>query len=910
VKRNLRTFVALAALAIAGLAGVGTRTHAQTLTTGSIAGTVTDANGSKLSGVQITVDTGQMDVTNASGYFIITDILPGAHSVEASLVGYQPVKATNVIVTQEQVTTVTLQLAKRNVQRAATTVVQVPLIHKNVTPTIYTVTSKEEQLVRSQPNNLYQYPGALISQPGIVPDQNGYPSVRGSRQNEVGYMLDGILVTEPITGQFATNMVTVGMDRMNVYTGGYRAELGNSIGGIINAAVKTGASIRGAAVEASTGSWQYSGLVYEQGNVEKSGLNWYVSGNVFRTDFEKNPATESLPLSEDIVGKFVMPIGKLDRVTLLYTQGQEHYEYPVNNPFTGKPWGQNPLDPARTPGVQGLHEFTYSDSLKDFVSTPPTQDYEVQMHNIGSFSWAHSFTPATTLSAQVYSWDHHVNFHALSDYSLTDEGVGNKETSGKVEFASQFSPALQYRVGGQLLHSKNFLFLGANVTSALGFTDEHNNLIPVWEISERNANTDDRNAYLSTTWKPSERITMDAGVRYDSRQYHRTVTMDDINNSRASTKAADLEVLNRTGFDPRYSTTTPRVGLTYSLNPTTLLKASAGQFAQFAPTNYLDRRYLPTRFDTPIPGYVPEGVNYYQWRSRKVFDVKPEKVDGVDLGIEKQIGKTIGIAVTPYYKRTKDMFDYGQAYDYAGNAIGGGTAWSNIAHGHTRGVETKLQFREQRGMSGWITYTFQEAKGTTTASFPGTDSQFLTRDLKEHRLDYDQKHTIYLVGQYRKGKIEVNPMLELGSGYPWGQPGDFFNQDTGEVNPYYSSSPNPADLGAALPILVNGKLQSDAVNPYNTGWHNNLSATFRLYTDSAKSSYYFLQVQNITRSQDVTAKYWRDPFSGSNSFGYVGQPVDFVDENGQTAHAPGYFEYKPYTTVPPIFVLVGVHKTF
>jgi len=216
VNRTFRTLAIVMALAVAGLLGVATRTHAQALTTGTISGTITDSAGKNLSGVQITIeDTGQSDITNANGYFLITEVLPGVHSLTASLVGFETVQATNITVTQELTTTVNLKLAQRSIRETGTTRVVAPLVRKNVTPTLYTVTSQEEQLVRSQPNNLYQYPGALISQPGIVPDADGYPTVRGSRITEVGYMLDGILIVEPASGGFATNLVTVGMDRMN-----------------------------------------------------------------------------------------------------------------------------------------------------------------------------------------------------------------------------------------------------------------------------------------------------------------------------------------------------------------------------------------------------------------------------------------------------------------------------------------------------------------------------------------------------------------------------------------------------------------------------------------------------------------------------------------------------------------------
>jgi hypothetical protein len=865
------------ALAMTVGLGVATRTHAQSLTTGTIAGTVSDANGNSLPGVQISVDTGQMDVTNASGKFVISDILPGTHTVQAALVGFQTVSA-SVNVTQELTSTVDLVLSKRETVFTGVQTVIAPLIHKNVTPTLYTVTSKEEQLVRSQPNNLYQYPGALISQPGIIPDADGYPSVRGSRIQEVGYMLDGILIVEPSSGGFATNLVTVGLDRMNVYTGGYRAELGSAIGGIINSVVKTGASMRGqAAVEASTGSWDYSGLVYEQGNVEKNGFNWYVSGNFFRTRFEKNHQLESLPASNDEIIKLIQPFGKKDRFTLMYTNGAEHYNLPVNDPYTGKPW-------ADTYTGAHIYEFNYQNNA--FVSTPLTQDYQVQQHNIGSLTWNHQFTNTSGLTGQFYSWDRRVDANQLSSWDIADVTNRDKLNAGKLDFTTQMGPAFTVRIGGEMVDAAN---RNALVQLSGDFNDPASLRV---SHRVRHNPTLDRNGYLSTTWKPTGSLVIDAGLRYDSRRYDRSAAAATLSTmTNADRKAADEALLATMGAKNTYSKTTPRIGATLTLSPKTLLKASAGRFIQFAPANLESRYYVATT--GPGGNTRPLSMG-----NRRLFDVKPEIVDGYDVGIETQLSKVVGLAITPYYRKTKDAFNYtnfGQ-YDPTDKQ---GFVYNNSGHGKTRGVETKLEMREVNGLSGWITYTYQTAKSNVVGSLVTDSIGSATDPNAEHRLNFDQKHTIYVVGKYNKGAFEINPMLELGSGYPYGQPGD------GPTGAGYGLDPNGNQTTDELPIIVNGKLNTGEVNPFNTGWHKNLSVTFRLYNNKQKSSYYFMQVQNLTNSKDVTAKFWQNPLTGTNTYGYVPTPVT-VDGTTYPAH----FEYKTWTTVPPIFVLIGVHQTF
>ncbi len=858
---------------------------AQILQTGSIAGTVRDAEGQPIAGVQITiVDTLLADVTDANGYFVTTSVLPGTHTVEASLVGYEPVRLTDVVVTQEWTTTVDLRLDRQTVTSLGITEVVAPMIKKGVTPTLYTVTSKDEQLVRSSPNNLYQYPGAAISQPGVVPDSNGFPTIRGGRAYQVGYMLDGINLLQPGSGEFATNLVTVGMDRMNIYTGGYRAELGSFAGGVVNAVVKTGASMRGAAtVETGVGDWHYAGLLYEQGDVEANGFNWYVSGIVQRTDFNQNAQFGESPVIADMIVKLIQPLGAKDRLTLLYTGGFQRVNVPEEDPFTGQPWP-----------TSVRHRIEFDDEARAWKTVSPTLDYLTQSHHIGSLTWSHSLSSAANLSAQVYGWNRRKDLNAMSDWNMVDSKTDSNLVAGKLEYAGQIYETLQLRAGSEWLEGDNWdrrvLLAQASTIGAPGA-----------RYRIRDADTSDKNAYLAATWKPGDRLTMDLGLRYDSRTYHRNITPEEIELGRTSAdpardiRGSDQKVLAATGMNPSYDAVTPRLGVAYLLSPRTVLKASAGQFAQFASANYLENRFIPLRDATPGGG----NPNSFPTGQRKVFDVGPERVDSLDIGFEHQITNSMALAVTPYWRKSKGMVNQGTDYGPDGEALAG-TAFTNIGFGHTHGVESKLTLREKRGLSGWLTYTYQEARGNNTVG-AASSRPTLNKD-EEYRLDYDQKHTVYVVGRYRKGRFEVNPMLELGSGYPWGGQMDL---NTGQRR--YGIS--PAD-GTRLPIFVNGKLESGEPNSYNTGWHDNLSVSFRLYTDKTQTSYYFLQIHNLLNSDDVLARYWQNPVTALNGHGYVPGQVEYVDENGETKTASGHFEYKPWTRVQPIFIAVGVRKAF
>lgn len=884
----------------AGIAVATPALRAQALQTGIISGTVTVSGGGSAKGVQITLtDTGRATTTDERGFFVFTSVLPGIHDVEASLVGYEPALEEGVAVTQELTTTVNLTLEKQKAQSFGESVVRLPMIRKDVPSTVYTVTAEQEQLVRGTPDNLYQYPGAAISQPGVVPDPNGFPSIRGGRTFNTGYMLDGILLTQPSSGQFATNLVTVGMGRMNVYTGGMRADLGGATGGFINSVIKTGASVRGGSIETSAGSLTYGNLVAEAGNVEKNGLNWYAATNMFRTDVKLNAGYDEIPASADGIVKLIKPLGQKGRLTFLGAQGSERYNIPLIDPFTGR-W------------LDAEHTLEYNNSrTPSSVSTPTnpwtsrsvTRDYLNQRHLIGSLTWAHSFTPASTLSAQVYGWQRKKNINAMSEGNLLDDRTNDALGAGKLDYTTQLSERLQVRLGGEVLRGNNFDRRALVAQSEIG--PDAGMEGPTLRI--RNADTTDFNRYLAITAKPSARLTADLGIRYDSRTYHRSITASDITTLRdeeinqidirlasglsnaveaaADREAvndvaeADLQTLRDTRRNPRYSAVSPRLGLAYAVNPSTVLKLSAGRYHQFSPSNYIENSYLPIYFSDGTGDPFFAGAN-----ARKVFDVGPETSDGFDVSLQHQFRNNVALELTPYWRRMKDMI----GKDPASGAFGNG------GHGRVHGVESKLMLGEHSGFSGWLTYTYQVAKGNIIVADSAPTLKYGDR---EFRLNYDQRHTVYLVGNYRSGQFEVNPMLELGSGYPYG-----------DGTRYVKS----------VPVLVDGHVASADVNTYNTGWHKNLSVTFRWYPGESKSSYYFLQIQNVLNSDDIIYRSRRNPFTNATSFGYSPDVIPYTDENGKTTGpdgnplmtTKGYYSYRPAVRVPPIFFLVGVRKAF
>ncbi len=74
----------------------------------------------------------------------------------------------------------------------------------------------------------------ILSATNGVVNGNGSLYFRGSRSDEIAYFIDGFNVTEQYTGEIATPINFAAIDELSVTTGGWGAETGDAMGGVVN----------------------------------------------------------------------------------------------------------------------------------------------------------------------------------------------------------------------------------------------------------------------------------------------------------------------------------------------------------------------------------------------------------------------------------------------------------------------------------------------------------------------------------------------------------------------------------------------------------------------------------------------------------------------------------------------------
>ena len=209
-------------------------------TTGKIAGVITDKEtGEPLPGVNVTLEYTQLGATtDITGYYSVINVPVGTYDIKLSYVGYQELIIRGVKVHLDLTTNLSQQLAPTVMElgEAISVTAERPIIRADETNTIVIKTAEqiEEMSVRGVQN-------IAALQSGVVKqDNSGVLNIRGGRGNETAYFVDGVLQNNPLRGGMPASVNNNAIEEMQVQTGGFNAEYGRIMSGMIQVTTKSG----------------------------------------------------------------------------------------------------------------------------------------------------------------------------------------------------------------------------------------------------------------------------------------------------------------------------------------------------------------------------------------------------------------------------------------------------------------------------------------------------------------------------------------------------------------------------------------------------------------------------------------------------------------------------------------------
>lgn len=377
-------FLALLALAGPAMAGV---------TSGTIKGQVIDDGGLAIPGVLVTLSSpnliggGQQRTSDEEGNFLFVELPPGVYDLLAQKQGFGAVRKTNLDVALGRTLQITVEM---KVGREEVTI-------EEAKPSVDTESASKGQtfskefLSRIPSGRSYQ--DVVGNTAGVV--GGGNPSSGGASTNENTFMLDGVNVTDPVTGTFSTNFNFDAIEEIEVITGGFDPEYGQSLGAVVSVVTKSGGNQLEVVTNGnySNGEW-----------APKMDARYATDGlQLAPTGFDER--NESIQVGSVVSG----PIMK-DRIWFLaayeYNRGlysnagvQLPWDFDGHS-FFGKITGQ-PSSAHRITAQLSADAATIDNTDQSARVAPEAQGRQAQASMLGSLKWNWFINPETNLETQA-----------------------------------------------------------------------------------------------------------------------------------------------------------------------------------------------------------------------------------------------------------------------------------------------------------------------------------------------------------------------------------------------------------------------------------------------------------------------------------------------------------------------------
>jgi outer membrane receptor protein involved in Fe transport len=471
-----------------------------------------DEDASPVGGARITVRAAggtaaiQQKQADPTGAFVIDLPGPGDYRIDVEREGYYELKDYPLRVDASQEVTLAVNTIRE--------VFQSININAEPSPVDLAQTQKEERLTGTEINdvpyaNSHSLRNSMKLMPGVMEDPTGRLHFNGSSENQVLYVLNGFNITDPISGQFQTRLGVDGIRSLDFASGRYSPEFGKGSAGVL--AINT---------NAGTDAFHYTATDFIPGLDIQQGVrlsNWYprfgVSGPIVRGRawFADNFESE---YNQSFVNG--LPSGQNTRTgwagaNLLHAQVNLtasnilFADFLVNIDNEGRS-GLGVLDPV--PTTSDLRRREYLGSIKDQVYFGHGALVE--------FGYAHSdFSDRQipqgqnlyVFSPQGRSGNYFVN---SSQTSSRDQGIVNAYLP-----AFHFAGTHQIKAGvdadrlqydGQVART-GYDLIGVSGRLISRTLYSGSGLIHVPDIEQ--------STYLQDTWRVSERLQVDAGIRQD-----------------------------------------------------------------------------------------------------------------------------------------------------------------------------------------------------------------------------------------------------------------------------------------------------------------------------------------------------------------------------------------------------------
>jgi outer membrane receptor protein involved in Fe transport len=767
---------------------------------GKIAGMVMDKRTEQpLAGVNVELKgTYKGAATDLDGYFFIDKISPGSYDIEVSIIGYKIQLKTGVTITSGETERINFELEESILAYGEEIEVigKKPLLEVDLTSSEESFSSGdiEQKIVESLDD--------IIAQQAGVVKTDGEIHIRGGRADETMYIIDGISVKDPLSGW--GNTVYVNPDaikELKVVTGGFNAEYGEAMSGIIDVVTKEGDEFFSGSINIKTDhfglgvldNYNTQILEFDLGGPElltnyllpylglelPGQMTFFVSGygNISDTYLKQAsqlyPSRSSLDLFTlrqendwHILGKLTWKINPSQKLSISYdrslniNQGyfrryltsKSYYPYDYSENLNNYPTFTSESILANLTWKQTLNQRTfYEITIGDFYNSTHSavQNKHWSEYNEHLDLYPIRYYPGASGNLLIRRGD---GFYDHGDYGQWYDYYSDR-WSLKGEITSQITDRQQIKGGFEVAYTTMQV-----VDIVDPWVDSENGYGRNYDIF--NAHSYNGNFFIQDQIKYDGMI-VNLGLRYDYWFPGKYVqdAVDDPETVIISDEARRIfneETFELFGLRGK-GHLSPRVGISHPVSDRDVLYFHYGHFSQQPRGQYVYAKLKSTSAAT------------YQLIGNP--NLNPTTTVAYELGIKHKFTENLVMDLKAYYK---DMFDYPTAenVEMENPRLGNISflMYFNADYARSKGVELRIKQRYAKYLTGTLNFTYAVSKGKS--SNPNDNllvqaGQLEEKPLKENYLQWDKPIRLTLDLNF---KIEDEEITFLGLLLPdrWG----------------------------------------------------------------------------------------------------------------------------------------------
>lgn len=676
--------VFLTSLMVIFLLGVS---FSQITQTGTLNGRVTDTEGNPLPGVSVTIKSPALILpqmtatTNAEGYFRFPALPPGVYTVTFEMSGFKTLVREGIRVNVGVTTTLDVSLELSPIQESIVVTGQSPVVDRQRTTLVRNLTTEFLQNIPAT-----RTLGTFFNMvPGVTGD-----TAHGSSVRDNVYALDGVNITDPVTGTQAGSFSIDIMEELSVQTAGLPAEYGSVRGAMINVVTKSGGN-------------QFKGsfsTYYRDDEIKALKLKMQADntkGTIFEGqprggfDYEIEPV---LTLGGPIIKDKIWFFTNLSLLTFQeYVRGYPYDKQPQNSPvdrFDVYPYIK--FTYQATPNDRIVLSYNFFDLRRHhrgasaYMTEDTTWKQTTPIHT-GNFQWTKLFGPNFFMNFKVAFLDYELNLMAKNaqpryidqltsrlsgSYGYDDIYTRNRAQAltDATWFVDNLMGRHEFKAGleGEFSWDSRRWRSNYDPKTGLGPFFYMRGTTPDYVIYYDSFKREDQKLYiggfLQDTWNPTERLTLNLGFRLEHQEG--IIPKQGENRSPITILGVVCDPRVTETFKPMvWNTLSPRIGLNYDIfgNGKTVFKASFGRyyianilqwFVTVNPNSFITYRYRLN------PDFTPKG-SLYQASStandRMDPDVKSPYLDELTVGFEREIVRDLSFGVRYIKKWDRNLME-------------------------------------------------------------------------------------------------------------------------------------------------------------------------------------------------------------------------------------------------------------